>query len=99
MFMSFGASLVHMTEMENINVKVPSSEIEKLDQVVEARGYPSRSELIREAIRDKLDDEMSLKPEVLQRILKARNADEEDLIPLEEVLKKENKTDAGKATA
>lgn len=72
--------------MKNLNIKVPASEIDRMDEIVESKGYPSRSEFIREAIRDKIDEEMRIHPKVLERVIEGRKESSEDRKTVEEVM-------------
>lgn len=44
--------------MESITIRVPQAYIEGLDDLVEKKMYPSRSEAIRAAMRDLLKNEL-----------------------------------------
>ncbi|MDY6789018.1 MAG: ribbon-helix-helix domain-containing protein [Candidatus Nanohaloarchaea archaeon] len=70
--------------MKTIHVKVPEEQLRSIDRVVEERHYPSRSEFVREALRDELEEDFELSEKVKEDIRQAR---EEEGIPLEEVKK------------
>lgn len=54
-----------------------------MDKVVEEKHYPSRSEFVREALRDELERDLELSEKVKNDIRAARKQDRD--IPLEEV--------------
>lgn len=41
-----------MTEMERVSLRMPTAQLEALDQLVEEEPYPNRSEAIRAAVRE-----------------------------------------------
>ena len=41
-----------MTEMDRISISLPSKLLREFDEIIAERGYASRSEAIRDAIRD-----------------------------------------------
>jgi Arc/MetJ-type ribon-helix-helix transcriptional regulator len=51
--------------MEKINVRVPESLLSRIDEEWEHRGYSSRSEAIRDALRDWVDPPIRLSEETL----------------------------------
>lgn len=53
-------------EMVKIDLKVTKRQKEEIDRVWRQRGYPSRSEFIREALREAVDP--ILTPEALRRL-------------------------------
>ena len=59
-------------QMEKINVRVPSSLLERIDDEYERRGYTSRSEAIRDALRDWVDPSVELSEEVLEDLAVSR---------------------------
>ncbi len=44
------------TRMERVTVRIPKTQLEDLEALVEQGIYPNRSEMIREAVRDLLDE-------------------------------------------
>jgi len=42
--------------MEQVTFRLPSQQRERIDKHVEAGGYASRSEFVREAVRERLTD-------------------------------------------
>lgn len=58
--------------MEKINVRVPSALLEQIDEVWEARGYSSKSEFIRDALRDAVNPSVHLSDAVLQQLAESR---------------------------
>lgn len=76
-------------DMTKIDVRVPSSLLETIDEEYERRGYTSRSEAIRDALRAWADPPIRLSDEILEDL--ARSAVEEnigDTRPLEDVAEK-----------
>lgn len=45
--------------METIHVKLPRKQLREVDEMVRERHYPSRSELVREAIRRMTEEKLS----------------------------------------
>ena len=74
--------------MDVIHVKVPEQRKHEIEKLAEANHYPSVSEYIREAVRDKIERDLPLSQEVQDRIdsIRERRENGEDrTIPLEEV--------------
>lgn len=59
-------------EMEKINVRVPSHLLQQIDEEYERRGYTSRSEAIRDALRDWVNPPVSLSEELLDDLEESR---------------------------
>jgi Arc/MetJ-type ribon-helix-helix transcriptional regulator len=59
-------------EMEKINVRVPVTLLEEIDEEYERRGYTSRSEAIRDALRDWTNPQVELSEEILEDLVKSR---------------------------
>lgn len=59
-------------EMTKINVRVPVGLLEDIDDIYEERGYPNRSEFIRDALRTAVDPPVRLSEEVLERLAESR---------------------------
>lgn len=55
--------------MGSINVRLPDDQKEELEKAAERGNYPSPSEWVREAIREKLKRETVLYPREVERIL------------------------------
>lgn len=55
--------------MESINVRIPKEQKKDLEEKAKKENYPSPSEWIREAIREKLKRETKLYPKEVERIL------------------------------
>lgn len=51
--------------MEKINVRVPAAMLEEINDEYERRGYTSRSEAIRDALRDWIEPPVGLSEETL----------------------------------
>lgn len=58
--------------MEKIDVRVPAHLLEQIDEEYERRGYTSRSEAIRDALRDWIDPSVQLSDEVLEDLAVSR---------------------------
>ena len=58
--------------MEKIDVRVPALVIEAIDEEYERRGYASRSEAIRDALRDWVDPPATLSEETLADLEESR---------------------------
>lgn len=43
--------------MERVTLRIPKQQIEQVEQMVETGQYPNRSEAIRAAVRDMIEDE------------------------------------------
>ncbi|ADD03723.1 CopG domain protein [Natrialba magadii ATCC 43099] len=55
-----------------IDVRVPSRLLEKIDEEYERRGDTSRSEAVRDALRDWIDPPTRLSDETLEELVKSR---------------------------
>ena len=49
---------MHVGELENLSVRIPASQMRKIEQLVRMGRYTSISELVRAAIRELLDKEL-----------------------------------------
>ena len=58
--------------MEKINVRVPESLLERIDEEWERRGYSSKSEAIRDALRNWLNPPARLSEETLDDLEESR---------------------------
>lgn len=58
--------------MEKIDVRVPAALLERIDDAYAERGYSSRSEAIRDALRDWVDPAAALSEEVLADLARSR---------------------------
>ena len=58
--------------MEKIDVRVPASVLNAIDEEYAERGYASRSEAIRDALRDWLDPSPRLSEEILDDLAESR---------------------------
>ncbi|MFB6082129.1 MAG: ribbon-helix-helix domain-containing protein [Halanaeroarchaeum sp.] len=43
--------------MERVTLRIPAAQIEEVEQMVERGKYPNRSEAIRSAVREMLDEQ------------------------------------------
>jgi Arc/MetJ-type ribon-helix-helix transcriptional regulator len=58
--------------MEKINVRVPESLLQRIDEEWERRGYSSKSEAIRDALRDWVNPSVTLSEETLENLAVSR---------------------------
>lgn len=58
--------------MEKIDVRVPASVLEGIDEEYSRRGYSSRSEAIRDALRDWLNPSRQLSEEIVADLARSR---------------------------
>ena len=71
--------------MEKINVRVPESLLERIDEEWERRGYSSKSEAIRDALCDWLNPPARLSEETLDDLETSREqADRGETVTMEE---------------
>lgn len=69
-----------------INVRVPTELLEGIDETYEKRGYTSRSEAIRDALRDWLENPAPLSDEIVEALQTSRKqAERGETHTLEEV--------------
>jgi len=59
-------------QMEKIDVRVPAALLEAIDEEYSRRGYSSRSEAIRDALRDWLNPSVELSDEILADLEESR---------------------------
>ena len=59
--------------MEKIDVRVPAGVLEAIDDEYSRRGYASRSEAIRDALRDWLEPPSELSEEILEALAESRD--------------------------
>jgi len=72
--------------MAILNVKLPDKQKKTLESISEDLQYPSKSEYVREALREKIEKDLRLSEKVQDRIDEARNSGER--IDLEEAKKR-----------
>lgn len=58
--------------MEKINVRVPAALLEQIEDEWERRGYSSKSEAIRDALRDWVNPSVELSEETLADLAESR---------------------------
>jgi Arc/MetJ-type ribon-helix-helix transcriptional regulator len=58
--------------MEKINVRVPESLLTQVDEEWERRGYASKSEAIRDALRDWVEPSATLSEDTLEDLAESR---------------------------
>lgn len=74
--------------MSSINVRIPDDQKKEIEETAEKGNYPSPSEWVREAIREKLKRETKLYPREVERILEVWEKEREGELgttPAEEV--------------
>ncbi len=72
--------------MAILNVKLPDEQKKTLESISEDLQYPSKSEYVREALREKIEKDLRLSERVQNRIDEAKESDER--IDLEEAKEK-----------
>lgn len=72
--------------MAVLNVKLPDEQKKALESISEDLQYPSKSEYVREALREKIEKDLRLSEKVQGRIDQAKDSDKR--IDLEEAKKK-----------
>ena len=73
-------------EMEKINVRVPQPLLAQVDDTWERRGYASKSEFIRDALRDAVNPPTKLSDEALEHLAKSRaQRSQEETVPQDDV--------------
>jgi metal-responsive CopG/Arc/MetJ family transcriptional regulator len=60
-----------------VNIRVPETLLQEVDEVLEERGFTNRSEFIRTAIRDALSPQPELSDEALEQIEESKKELEE----------------------
>ncbi|MFB6209071.1 MAG: ribbon-helix-helix domain-containing protein [Candidatus Nanohaloarchaea archaeon] len=70
--------------MARISVDVPEGLKDEIKETAERKNFKSPSEYIRQALREKLEEDNELDPELLLRAIKVKQGDVETQ-PLEEV--------------
>ena len=71
--------------MEKINVRVPESLLQRIDEEWERRVYSSKSEAIRDALRDWVNPPVTLSEETLADLEESREqADRDETVSAEE---------------
>lgn len=77
--------------MEKIDARVPAALLEEIDEEYSRRGYASRSEAIRDALRDWLNPSVELSDDVLEDLATSRGQRERgETRSLESVMDKYN---------
>ncbi|MFD1562808.1 ribbon-helix-helix protein, CopG family [Haloterrigena sp. H1] len=75
--------------MEKIDVRVPADLLEQINKEYGRRGYASRSEAIRDALRDWLNPSVELSDDVLEDLATSREQrDRDETRSLESVMHK-----------
>lgn len=77
------------TSMTKLDVRVPQDLVERIDDEFERRGYTSRSEAIRDALRAWIDPPVRLSDEMLEALATSRRQVERgETTPLDEIADK-----------
>ncbi|WP_299330888.1 ribbon-helix-helix domain-containing protein [Haloplanus sp.] len=74
--------------MASLTIKLPDDQKSEIEAVAERKNYNSVSEYVREALRDKVEEDLVLRPEVaekLRRRVKEYEEGEKDGYTLEEL--------------
>lgn len=56
--------------MASLTIKLPDDQKNEIEAVAERRNYNSVSEYVREALRDKVEEDLVLRPEVAEKLRK-----------------------------
>ena len=59
--------------MASLTIKLPDDQKSEIEAVAGEKNYNSVSEYVREALRDKLEEDLFLRPEVAQKLRKRIN--------------------------
>jgi Arc/MetJ-type ribon-helix-helix transcriptional regulator len=74
--------------MASVGVRIPEDQEKKIEEVVEEEAYPSKSEFVREAIRNELRERISRKQlEEIMRRKERHERGEGETISHEELMK------------
>ncbi|QGA80423.1 ribbon-helix-helix domain-containing protein [Candidatus Nanohalobium constans] len=74
--------------MASLTIKLPDNQKNEIEAVAERKNYNSTSEYVREALRDKVEEDLVLRPEIaekLRRRLREYEEGESDGYTLEEL--------------
>lgn len=64
--------------MASLTIKLPDDQKSEIEAVAERKNYNSVSEYVREALRDKVEEDLVLRPEVAEKLRKRVKEYEED---------------------
>ncbi|MDY6774610.1 MAG: ribbon-helix-helix domain-containing protein [Halobacteria archaeon] len=67
---------VETDDSSKIDVRVPKSLLDEVDEIYEERGYTSRSEFVRDAIRDAVNPKVEISPEFLEHLKESQDQKE-----------------------
>lgn len=73
--------------MARISVDVPESLKEEIEETAERKNFKNPSEYIRQALREKIEEDSELDPELLLRAIKLKQGDVETT-DIDEVIEK-----------
>lgn len=74
--------------MASLTIKLPDDQKNEIEAVAKRKNYNSTSEYVREALRDKVEEDLVLRPEVAEKLrkrIKAYEKGESDSISHEEL--------------
>jgi len=54
----------------SLSIKLPDSQKKEIEALAEKKNYNSTSEYVREALRDKVEEDLVLRPEVAEELRK-----------------------------
>lgn len=54
--------------MASLTIKLPDNQKDEIEAVAERKNYNSVSEYVREALRDKVEEDLVLRPEVAEKL-------------------------------
>lgn len=56
--------------MASLTIKLPDNQKTEIESIAQRKNYNSTSEYVREALRDKVEEDLRLKPEVAEELRK-----------------------------
>ena len=74
--------------MASLTIKLPDDQKNEIEAVAKRKNYNSTSEYVREALRDKVEEDLVLRPEVAEKLrkrVKAYKEEESEGYTLEEL--------------
>ncbi|MXR52372.1 ribbon-helix-helix protein, CopG family [Halovenus sp. WSH3] len=64
--------------MASLTIKLPDDQKNEIEAVAQRKNYNSTSECVREALRDKVEEDLVLRPEVAEKLRKRIKKYEEE---------------------
>lgn len=74
--------------MASLTIKLPDEQKSEIEAIAGKKNYNSVSEYVREALRDKVEEDLYLRPEIVRKLRKRLQEQEDgdvELIPHEDV--------------